>query len=170
MPTARGGRPSKCGGCGKCRRCKEATHRREQWRGLTLDQKRAVIAKRDPEKARAAERASYARNRKERRAKGDAYARTKAGRAVATRSLKAQRKRNPIKNQARERVRYALKTGKLVKGPCEHANADCDGKIHAHHDDYDKPLDVRWLCRFHHSVEHAPKTERPGGTGRSGTT
>jgi hypothetical protein len=25
-----------------------------------------------------------------------------------------------------------------------------------HHDDYSKPLDVRWFCRRHHLLHHAP--------------
>ena len=28
-------------------------------------------------------------------------------------------------------------------------------KTHAHHDDYDKPLNVRWLCAEHHRQWHA---------------
>lgn len=85
------------------------------------------------------------------------------------RRVAAWRKRNPEKYKAHVAVRDALKTGKLVKEPCEHANEHCKGRVHAHHDDYSKPLEVHWLCAFHHRAEHAPKTERPGGTGRSGT-
>lgn len=30
----------------------------------------------------------------------------------------------------------------------------CKGSIHAHHDDYAKPLEVRLLCRRHHNEWH----------------
>ena len=53
------------------------------------------------------------------------------------------------KHSANNKVYYALKTGKLTKGICEVCG---DPKVHAHHDDYDKPLDVRWLCSLHHGV------------------
>ena len=48
-------------------------------------------------------------------------------------------------------VSWAIKSGKLVRQPCE----DC-GKIpsEAHHTDYSKPLDVRWLCRKCHLGLH----------------
>jgi hypothetical protein len=73
---------------------------------------------------------------------------------ASNRSTAAWQKRNREKTRAHDRVRYALKTGKLVKGPCERANEHCRGKIHAHHDDYTKPLEVRWLCGHHHRAEH----------------
>lgn len=51
---------------------------------------------------------------------------------------------------ARYTVGNAIKAGYLVKQPCEVCgNLEVEG----HHDDYDKPLDVRWLCKAHH-VEH----------------
>lgn len=46
----------------------------------------------------------------------------------------------------------AIRTGAIKRGCCEvcgKPNAD------GHHDDYSKPLNVRWLCRTHHIKEHA---------------
>lgn len=45
----------------------------------------------------------------------------------------------------------AIRDGKLIRQPCEVCG---DLKVDAHHDDYSKPLDVRWLCRPHHAVHH----------------
>ena len=42
--------------------------------------------------------------------------------------------------------------GVLIKKPCEKCG---DPKAQGHHDDYSKPLDVRWLCAFHHREHHA---------------
>jgi hypothetical protein len=53
---------------------------------------------------------------------------------------------------ARWKVGRALKAGRLVKQACEVCGAR---KVQAHHDDYSKPLDVRWLCLKHHSEHHA---------------
>jgi hypothetical protein len=30
----------------------------------------------------------------------------------------------------------------------------CGRKGERHHDNYDRPLEVRWLCRTHHSEVH----------------
>ena len=54
---------------------------------------------------------------------------------------------------AHGRVTYALKTGTLVRQPCLVCG---ETKSDAHHPDYDKPLEVEWLCRFHHSAVHHP--------------
>ena len=48
-------------------------------------------------------------------------------------------------------VYKALKSGALVQLPCEICNS---WESHAHHDDYNKPLDVRWLCLEHHWEWH----------------
>ncbi len=57
---------------------------------------------------------------------------------------------NTEKTRARAAVKYALKSGKLIRMGCE----VCGGKAHAHHEDYSKPLEVRWLCAMHHGREH----------------
>jgi len=48
-------------------------------------------------------------------------------------------------------VYLALKKGKLIRQPCEVCGSM---KADAHHDDYSKPLEVRWLCRSHHRKLH----------------
>jgi len=62
------------------------------------------------------------------------------------------RRRHPDHYYARNQVTIALKTGRLVKGPC--VVCGTTKQIQAHHPDYTKPLDVMWLCRLHHKEEH----------------
>jgi hypothetical protein len=85
----------------------------------------------------------------------DAY---KAYRLAVTRRHQAKKGRSapasPEKRRPRDVVYRALKDGRLTKGPCERGPDGCSGKIHAHHDDYSKPLEVRWLCQKHHGEEH----------------
>lgn len=61
------------------------------------------------------------------------------------------RARNPKKYSAHSKVAYAIKIGTLVKQPCEVCGCE---NTHAHHCDYDKPLDVMWLCPEHHHDWH----------------
>jgi hypothetical protein len=58
---------------------------------------------------------------------------------------------NREKRAAYDAVKYALKKGKLARQPCEVCGIS---KTHAHHSDYSKPLDVIWLCSFHHGNQH----------------
>jgi ribosomal protein S27AE len=54
------------------------------------------------------------------------------------------------KLKARRILSYAVKVGKVSKQPCE----KCGSLLsQAHHDDYSKPLNVRWFCDLHHK-EH----------------
>lgn len=64
---------------------------------------------------------------------------------------KSYQKADKSKAKARSIVSNCLKRGWLVKLPCE-VCGELE-KVEAHHDDYTKPLDVRWLCKKHH-VEH----------------
>jgi hypothetical protein len=55
-------------------------------------------------------------------------------------------------HKARRLVRSAVMRGDLTRQPCEVCGA---AQVHAHHDDYGRPLDVRWLCPPHHREHHA---------------
>ena len=61
-------------------------------------------------------------------------------------------RRNAEKHKAHVMVGHAIRNGKLVKQPCERCKATED--IHAHHEDYAKPLDVNWLCKTCHGIRH----------------
>jgi len=56
------------------------------------------------------------------------------------------------RRRAEDIVHRAVKNGELVRRPCE----TCGNTINVdgHHDDYSKPLAVRWLCRSCHMKEH----------------
>lgn len=49
-------------------------------------------------------------------------------------------------------VSHAIRNGALLRQTCEVCGAV---PADAHHDDYAKPLNVRWLCRSHHQQHHA---------------
>lgn len=61
------------------------------------------------------------------------------------------RRTNPPKYQAHLAVQRAVTSGALEKQVCEVCGAT---KVDAHHDRYDEPLSVRWLCRRHHVKLH----------------
>ncbi len=61
----------------------------------------------------------------------------------------------PEVRKARQDLRNAVVAGRIIRGPCEReTEGTCNGRIEAHHDDYSKPFEVRWLCRKHHGEEH----------------
>lgn len=66
--------------------------------------------------------------------------------------VKEYRERYPKKYAAHNKVNNAIRDGKLHRGCCEVCG---DENSVAHHDDYDRPLDIRWLCQGHHKQWHA---------------
>ena len=79
--------------------------------------------------------------------------------------MKRRRREDPQfvkKEAARTMANLALRHGWLTRGPCR----DCGTteKIQAHHPDYDRPLDVVWLCPTHHLAEHHPHLKETAGT------
>jgi len=84
------------------------------------------------------------------------YVSSEAGKRARRRAAENYWTRNPEKRSAHVATRNAIRDGKLVCMPCEKCGAI---KVDAHHDDYSKPLEVRWLCRKHH-LEHHGKQQR----------
>lgn len=57
---------------------------------------------------------------------------------------------HPERASAKRAVMTEVRSGRLVRQPCE----ICGAAAQAHHDDYSKPLDVIWLCPNHHGERH----------------
>lgn len=55
------------------------------------------------------------------------------------------------KANARSYAKVYLRRGKLSRQPCEICG---NPSTQMHHDDYSKPLAVRWLCPTHHHDLH----------------
>ena len=74
-------------------------------------------------------------------------------RVVARREYQPRyRSENPEKYKAHTILNNAVRDGKVVKTACEVCGAT--KRVHGHHDDYSKPLDVKWLCTKHHQERH----------------
>ena len=74
-----------------------------------------------------------------------------AGGSAATQKTRRKQARHPEKTRARRLVYWAVRRGNLQRQPCEVCGAP---EVHAHHEDYSKPLEVRWLCSAHHLAAH----------------
>lgn len=62
------------------------------------------------------------------------------------------RKEQRVKVRARDIMTMAVLNGKLKRMPCEVCGST--KRIHGHHEDYSKPLEVKWLCALHHQERH----------------
>jgi hypothetical protein len=81
------------------------------------------------------------------------YAQTKVGRQAIKNAATNYRKRHPLRYAAHVVTRNAVRDGKLIPATsCEVCNST--EKIEGHHDDYTKPLDLRWLCEKCHKEWH----------------
>lgn len=79
------------------------------------------------------------------------YAASAHGREILKVNRKAWQQRNQKKRRAHVIVGNYVRDGKLAKQPCETCGSTT---VQAHHDDYDKPLEVRWFCRPCHMAHH----------------
>lgn len=71
---------------------------------------------------------------------------------------RAYRQSKPKAYKARAAVGNAVRDGRLHK-PDNCENCGSDFSLEGHHDDYDKPLSVRWLCACCHKRWHADHGE-----------
>ena len=137
----------------ECKECKRAEDRRHN--------------QEDPERKRRFRLANLEHNRAYDRARcntpsrkdaDNRYKRSEKWKSIQRVRMSRYRKENAHKTAARRKVRLAVANGILKKLPCE-----CCGRMptQAHHEDYSKPLVVRWLCSTCHSREHRPP--RPAG-------
>ena len=83
-----------------------------------------------------------------------AYLKTPNGKVSNYKKSRSWAQRNPEKRRAHEMVKDALRQGVLIRQACQCGEV----KSHAHHDDYSKPLEVRWLCRTCHRNHHERST------------
>jgi len=120
---------------------------------------------RDPDHKRAQKRADYYRHRSERidkvRAAVDPEKKRQYDREYRKRpEVKARQDEQKARYKREQRAKYrahyyvknAIRDGRLVRQPCEVCGKP---RAEAHHDDYSKPLEVRWLCKAHHRAAHA---------------
>jgi transposase-like protein len=90
----------------------------------------------NPERARKSGRAWREKNAEYVRAAGREYA-----------------ERHQEYRRAKSALDWAVRSGSLSRGPCELCGST--EYVDAHHGDYARPLDVRWLCRSCHQRLHA---------------
>jgi hypothetical protein len=88
--------------------------------------------------------------------KGGVRAACKTCTREATKNAREQgsRKQDPQKHRVRAKTREAIRRRKLTSLPCQICGAE---EVEAHHlryDGDDAHLDVDWLCKTHHALEH----------------
>ena len=125
-----------CGKYGVTSRCKKCLKNidkvnREKYRERRLAQKREYNHK----------------HKEERKAYKNAHPEQKRA------SIYRWKTNNREKVLAHKMVARAIMSGKIEKFPCEICGSTSN--IHAHHDNYNKPLDVIWLCAEHHRWIHS---------------
>ena len=74
--------------------------------------------------------------------------------AMASANTAKWRAAHPDAYKAQNAVNNAVRDGKLKRDPC--AICGTTSRVHAHHQDYSKPLEVKWLCaKCHHRLHSA---------------
>ena len=92
-------------------------------------------------------------NKSDRAKKSHDYHKTEKGKSVRFLATRNYRSANPARYKANTAVGNAVRDGRLKRPDfCEKCGIAC--KPSGHHDDYSKPLNVRWLCLDCHKEFH----------------
>lgn len=150
----RDGRSSWCKACTSARNSAHAKKHRDRYSAYS----RRSRKKRNEENpgAESEYRRQWEReNRGKTRAKASRYAKRHPEKRIEW--AKAHLARHPEKARARKAVSNAVRSGTIVKpDACEDCGKTFEDarKLHGHHEDYSKPLDVNWLCKDCHQARH----------------
>ena len=94
--------------------------------------------------------------------RNNAYQKTEIGKKTSGEAKKRWLQSNPVKRAAQTILGNAVKNGKIKKpGFCQ--SCFRTGRIHGHHCDYSKPLDVIWFCASCHTKWHKENGEGKNG-------
>jgi hypothetical protein len=81
------------------------------------------------------------------------YVKTEEGKQTKKKAMDAYKKRFPMVYASHVITGNAIRNGKLIQASnCSICNST--EKIEGHHDDYTRPLKVRWLCESCHKEWH----------------
>lgn len=82
------------------------------------------------------------------------YSKTENGRKAHIRAREKWVEENTIKRSAQIIVGNAVRDKKLIKATACESCGKSNCRIHGHHDDYNYPMIVRWLCPKCHNKWH----------------
>jgi hypothetical protein len=92
-------------------------------------------------------------NREQSRERTRKYLQSEKGKAQHLKVTKEYERNNPEKIRAQRKVRKAILSGKIFRSEtCNICKIIC--KTHAHHEDYNKPLEIIWMCPKCHLYHH----------------
>lgn len=92
--------------------------------------------------------------------RGKVYSTSNRGRESHRLNSIKHRELNPIRCKARSIVSNLIRRGKLIKPDiCSHCFKK--RKVESHHEDYSKPLEVKWLCKKCHTSWEQAKQRFP---------
>ena len=112
---------------------------------------KAVLESPHGDTVRANGRAGYYRNPDRRKATSKSW---RSRQSIGYRAAESRRRRSKHREQdlSHQAVHRALASGKLIRlEDCEHCGNPSE---HAHHEDYNKQLEVVWLCKPCHGLVH----------------